>query len=184
MFKAVAFSALVATGLAAPVTEVKSQAAFVDFMKTYNKEYPSSEVFARYNTFKANVAKIEAHNAGDATWTMAVNEFADMTADEFKVAYYGYKHRDAGVHRAQLISAFVSNLPTFATPRKRPASSPLMLQVFASCRAHWSCALRASSSVLPEKEFLRLRRPIAAPAAAAWGCLSFCSDLLVCLSER
>ena len=68
--------------------------------------------------------------------------------------------RPAGAHRAQLRSAFVSNLPTFATPRKRPASSPLILQVFASWRAHWSCAFLASSSVLPEKLFLRFLRPM------------------------
>ena len=37
--------------------------------------------------FASNIAKIKAHNDGRArvghTWTMAVNQFADLTHDEF-----------------------------------------------------------------------------------------------------
>jgi C1A family cysteine protease len=100
MFKAICFSAIVATGLAAsPITDVKLQGQFLDFMKKHNKQYPSADVFSRFNIFKANLAKIEAHNAAGNSWTMAVNEFADLTADEFKATYYGYKHRDQSVLR-------------------------------------------------------------------------------------
>ena len=31
----------------------------------------------------ANLAKVEAHNALNETWTMAMNEFADLTEAEF-----------------------------------------------------------------------------------------------------
>ena len=66
--------------------------------------------------------------------------------------------RPAGVHRAQLTSAFVSNRPTFATPRSARVVS---FNVAGLCgpRAHWSTALRVSSSVLPLNELRRCGSP-------------------------
>ncbi len=39
--------------------------------------------------FNVNVAKINAHNAAGSSWTMAVNEFADLTSTEFAVGRVG-----------------------------------------------------------------------------------------------
>ena len=36
--------------------------------------------------FARNVEKINAHNLKDEGWTMAINEFADLTAEEFYAA--------------------------------------------------------------------------------------------------
>jgi len=45
----------------------------------------------RYEAFKANLDVIEAHNAnydqGLVTWYMAVNEFSDLTPEEFRSQY-------------------------------------------------------------------------------------------------
>jgi hypothetical protein len=79
------------------------QSFFVSFVKLYNKQYPSDEFFARYAIFKANHNKIRQHNAEHAaglhTYTMAVNEFADMTFTEFHSKMTGYVHRDQEVLR-------------------------------------------------------------------------------------
>jgi len=84
--------------------ENQFQSYFVSFVKQYNKQYPTDEFFARYSIFKANHNKIAQHNAehaaGQHTFTMAVNEFADMTFTEFHTKMTGFVPRDNAVHRA------------------------------------------------------------------------------------
>jgi len=85
--KAVATAAL-ATVAAAGTSDL--QVEFVQWAKEFNKDIPLDEVFTRFENFKENYAKIQAHNSQEGvSYTMALNEFADMTADEFKSMYYG-----------------------------------------------------------------------------------------------
>jgi len=68
------------------------QDMFTAFMKQYNKAYTHSEFFTRYNQFKSNVEIIRVHNAfSNASYTLGVNEFADLSFSEFKSKYFGYK---------------------------------------------------------------------------------------------
>jgi len=77
-------AASVAVATAAPLTEDQTQFLFTRFVSTYNKEYSSNSFFSKYSTFKANLNTIIAHNAKpDVTYQMAVNEFADLTFEEF-----------------------------------------------------------------------------------------------------
>jgi cathepsin L len=84
-------------------SEQDYQGFFVSFVKTFNKQYSSDEFFQRYSIFKANHNKIRLHNleqkAGKHTFTMAVNEFADMTFTEFHSKMTGLQSRDMGVLR-------------------------------------------------------------------------------------
>lgn len=70
-------------------TEEDYQSFFTNYIHKFNKEYDIDTVFNKFNTFKTNFDKIEAHNEGSHSFSMAINEFADMTADEFKDTYYG-----------------------------------------------------------------------------------------------
>jgi hypothetical protein len=85
----VALSAAVAT--ASPISEKSMQFLFTQWIKEHGKQYETSEFFSRYETFKENAAMIQEHNRSGATWTMAMNEFGDMTNDEFIEKYTGYK---------------------------------------------------------------------------------------------
>jgi len=59
-----------------------------DFGKVYNTE---AERGFRYIIFKDNMDKIRAHNADETqTYTMALNDFADLTLHEFR-AFLGYR---------------------------------------------------------------------------------------------
>lgn len=59
--------------------------SFEDFMSTYNKVYATTtELAYRRDIFSAAVKKIEAHNALKLSWTMGINHFADLTADEWR----------------------------------------------------------------------------------------------------
>jgi C1A family cysteine protease len=81
------------TAVAAVSDETAIQQAFTQFVKKFQKQYPTEEVFTRYNAFKQNLAVIEAHDPS-VGWTMGVNEFTDLTPEEFKATYLGYRHRD------------------------------------------------------------------------------------------
>jgi C1A family cysteine protease len=60
-------------------------------MQKYDKSYAPEEFFYRYDTFKANFDFVEKHNAGNYTWKVELNKFADLTSGEFKNMYLGYK---------------------------------------------------------------------------------------------
>lgn len=57
---------------------------FTTFTAKFGKTYAEDEVEFRRATFQANVAKIEEHNAKPGQmWSMGVNQFTDMTDEEF-----------------------------------------------------------------------------------------------------
>ena len=59
--------------------------SFEEWTVTNGVEYKTvTESNYRSYIYDQNVAKIEEHNAGNHTWTMGVNKFADLTAEEFK----------------------------------------------------------------------------------------------------
>jgi hypothetical protein len=74
------FFALAAFASAGPV----SPDLFATWAEKYGKVYGSEEERAlRADVFAANVAKIQAHDAAAAGWEMGMNQFGDLTAQEF-----------------------------------------------------------------------------------------------------
>eukprot|EP00475_Leptophrys_vorax_P013367 TRINITY_DN1974_c0_g1_i1.p1 TRINITY_DN1974_c0_g1~~TRINITY_DN1974_c0_g1_i1.p1 ORF type:complete len:330 (-),score=87.32 TRINITY_DN1974_c0_g1_i1:64-1053(-) len=65
---------------------IELSADFEVFASKFNKVYTSPmERLIRYNIFSSNLKKIaELNSAADRTWTAGVNQFADLTWDEFK----------------------------------------------------------------------------------------------------
>jgi len=58
---------------------------WLQFQKDFGKEYNTFlEHNGRFAIFKANIDKINTHNAKGLSWTMGVNQFADLTPEEFK----------------------------------------------------------------------------------------------------
>jgi len=78
MLALVVFSAAVA----APVCE--KVPTFKQWARANHKIYQPTERDYRESVYADNLKKIAAHNAGNHSWTMGVNKFADLTADEFK----------------------------------------------------------------------------------------------------
>jgi len=53
-------------------------------VKQYNKQYETDQVSHRYQIFKSNVDFVLNHNADpEATYKVAINQFGDLTADEY-----------------------------------------------------------------------------------------------------
>lgn len=64
---------------------IARQMSFSQFIKTHNKHYEDNELVNRLNIYQSNLASIEAHNNNPQnTWQKGVNQFTDLTADEFK----------------------------------------------------------------------------------------------------
>lgn len=62
---------------------------FVEFVLHYHKSYSAAEIPTRYAIFRANRDLVAAHNRNNHTWTMRLNEMADLNADEFATLYLG-----------------------------------------------------------------------------------------------
>jgi len=59
---------------------------FYNFKAQHNKNYTSyEEHLKRFEIFKANKIKISQHNAKKLSWTLAMNQFGDMTGAEFSL---------------------------------------------------------------------------------------------------
>lgn len=53
----------------------------------HNKAYSNEEAVYRYNVFKNNLDFIEQHNAKKLGYTLAMNQFGDLSHEEFKALY-------------------------------------------------------------------------------------------------
>jgi hypothetical protein len=84
--KSILLVAVLVAGVAA-LSEQQYQSQFVGFMNTFDKQYSHDEFFTRFATFKSWVDTVAAHNAGNHTWTMGINQFSDLTPAEFKAQY-------------------------------------------------------------------------------------------------
>ena len=68
-----------------------AQSAFSSWKNTHGKLYGSkSEESMRFMNFQNNLKMVEEHNKSGASWSMAMNKFADMSQVEFK-QYLGFK---------------------------------------------------------------------------------------------
>jgi len=83
-----------------------NQYLFTNWAKQHKKNYDVAEVFQRFNIFNDNMAKIIAHNSAKQSFTMSMNEFGDLTADEFKAQHHGLLPFRSEYLKAQ-------NAPTF-----------------------------------------------------------------------
>jgi len=88
--------------------------AFDEFVVTFNKKYSEDEHDRRFTIFKDNFMFIETENTKGHSYQLGVNEFTDMTSEEFSAERLGFKPSGGlptlGVHTASssdLINASV-----------------------------------------------------------------------------
>jgi C1A family cysteine protease len=81
---------LVAAVSASVLSEDQTQWLFTRWVAQYNKQYNADTFIGRYKTFKANLEMIEQHNsAGKHSYTLAMNEFGDLSHEEFVARHVG-----------------------------------------------------------------------------------------------
>lgn len=96
-------SAVAVSDLKLQLSDSTYEHEFTAFTVKHNKQYKDvDEYFNRYNIFKSNLDYINKHNAeaadGKHTFTVAVNQFADMTNKEYR---YLLKARSKPIRNSQ-----------------------------------------------------------------------------------
>ena len=92
MAKAFGIACLGALGFAGaqePRTDI--QKAFDQFLSDFGKDYGDVEKQARFGAFADNYEYIQQENAKGHSYKLGLNEFSDMTLDEFKMNKLGLK---------------------------------------------------------------------------------------------
>jgi C1A family cysteine protease len=76
---------VIAFGFAwAATTQEQCEGAFESFIAEYNKTYNNADARATaFDTFCESLAHVEAENLKQNDFTLAINEFADLTSDEW-----------------------------------------------------------------------------------------------------
>jgi C1A family cysteine protease len=69
--------------------ESEYQFLFTRFVAEHNKQYPTDQFFNRYNIFKNNVDYIRMENEKNHSYSLGMNQFGDLTANEFKTQVVG-----------------------------------------------------------------------------------------------
>jgi C1A family cysteine protease len=112
---------------------------FSDFTQRYNKTYSADEYDLRYDIFRNNLERIRTHNEKDLSWKLGINQFADLTSDEFRMRYLGFKKPLENNNIPRLTDYSLKNLrdlPKEVDWRKKNVVNPVKDQ--ASCGSCWA----------------------------------------------
>ena len=95
-FVLLVLASVIAYSSAAAIFDATLDNSWMEFQKVYNKQYASSdEATQRRLTWEANLKFINQHNLehslGQHTFSVAMNQFGDMTKEEFAEQMNGYK---------------------------------------------------------------------------------------------
>ncbi|XP_047079209.1 senescence-specific cysteine protease SAG39-like [Lolium rigidum] len=109
-----------------------------EWMAKYGRVYnDDAEKARRLEVFKANVAFIESVNSGTDKFWLEANQFADITEDEFKAKYTGYKAPVGGNNGKttgfKYANVSLDALPTSVDWRTKGAVTPIKDQGQCGC---------------------------------------------------
>ncbi|KAM3129380.1 hypothetical protein pb186bvf_018528 [Paramecium bursaria] len=110
---------------------------FLEFKKTYNKVYSEQENQLRYRNFLENMKIVKAHNEQSNTYKLTLNQFSDLTQEEFQYRYLNIEVLDEAVEymKEQYVEQDIEPVDWRGTIRVRNQGSCGNSQVFSSLEA-------------------------------------------------
>jgi len=118
------------------------QTAFTKWMRDHSKVYPTDEFQNRYSIWKGNHQWVKEFNArADVSFTVGLNEFADLTNEEFNRLYKGLQKVRLDVPASPL-QADVSALPSSVDWRTKGIVTGIKNQ--GQCGSCWSFSTTGS----------------------------------------
>lgn len=155
-------SALLLSGIAFKSTEIqetpslKVHQAFLLWMKTHNKQYKSPEEFNhRLSLFSKIYSRVNSLK-GKRDFEIGLNKFSDLSTEEFKAKYTGYKRRTGErkfLGREELMG---ESVPKEVDWRKSGMVAPIKNQ--GECGSCWAFAVTSSLEFLYAKSSKRVTR--------------------------
>jgi len=116
---------------------------FQEWSVQHGKHYEPTERDYRETVYNANLWKIVSHNAGNHSWTMGINKFTDLTAEEFKARYTGGLNIPKRSLRRQAFGPFNTTAnPTSVDLTEKGAVTPVKNQE--QCGSCWAFSTTGS----------------------------------------
>jgi cathepsin L len=132
-----------AAASAAVPSERDARAAFWKWQTDFGKTYKSfAEHSSRFHTFRRNFEFISAHDPVAKGFTVALNEFADLTNEEFRAWGCGL-NVTAVPHKSLVIEQVKAGVPSTWDWRSKGAVTPIKNQK--QCGSCWSFSATGST---------------------------------------
>ncbi|KAH0468137.1 hypothetical protein IEQ34_003170 [Dendrobium chrysotoxum] len=122
-----------------PIVNLTMEARYEQWIAQYGRVYTdATERAHRFSIFKANVEYIDSANAnGDRKYRLAVNQFADLTNDEFSSSLNGFIERSLLRTEELFRYGNMTNMPDAIDWRSMGAVTPIKYQG-TTCGSCWA----------------------------------------------